>query len=147
MAKNITIYKGSIHKVFAHNVKLVQEDKVSGNNEVTLDIVPVAKDILVDNDSLFYISREKFVNLDYDCVLPTDEEAYSYMKSAVHSRRDMLLQLLLDSALTKEEREYYLNVLRATSSCLYFYDYEVKPSFSLSKQEFKSLKKEVKKRR
>lgn len=126
----ITIYEGTIKKLYAENVTL-------NRNEVT----PVVKKETVKENALFHKSIFDLVSLEYNTVLPTEEEATDYMNRVIDHRKKLIQSILNNDCISKKEKEEFLTHLASDSSCIYLEERTIKPLKEVTKSEFKQLKK------
>ena len=126
MTKNVNIYVGSISKLYADNIKLV-------NGEVNFSI---NKEVVNDN-SLFYVFLGNYINMEYDCLLPYEEEATQYMLNVITRREEEIRDILLsnDENLIKST----MAILKNSSSCIYFEPDKLKKDSSISKKDLHTL--------
>lgn len=131
MTKNVNIYVGSISKLYADNIKLV-------NGEVNFSI---NKEVVNDN-SLFYVFLGNYINMEYDCLLPYEEEATQYMLNVITRREEKIRDILLsnDENLIKST----MAILKNNSSCIYFEPDKLKKDSSISKKDLHTLIKKNK---
>ena len=135
MGKKITIYTGTIKNLYADNV-VINKDK----------ILPVEKKMVVNDHALFYLSFGGYTNMNYACILADEEEARAYMESVVRKRENKIRTILTDPNVSEEDKKSFMYYLSQLSSCIYMEARTIKPACSLSKPEFKELKKVMKKR-
>ena len=135
MGKKITIYKGTVSKLYAENV-VINKDKV----------LPIEKKIVVNDQAHFYLSFGGYVNIEHACLLADEEEARMYMKSVINRRENKINNILTNTTVSDEDKKSYLDYLSKISSCIYANTSTLKPSYSISKAEFKELRKNMKKR-
>ena len=106
------IYKGPIHKLRIHSVNPIIK-------------TTAFESTIIVKDSLFYKNRiGKFINLEYNTVLPTAIEA--------------------ETNLLEISRIHQMNAIDA--HCIYANNLEIKPYKQITKQEFKTLKKTYKRK-
>jgi len=136
LKRKITIYEGTIKKVFADGVVLNKEG-----------IKPTIKNEVVTDKALFYPSIFKYALVEDGSILPTDEEAYDYMNRVVQLRSDSIYEVLANPTVSQEEKQTYLEQLAKDSSCIYFAGIHKDSEKTISKKEFKESQKELKKRK
>ncbi len=132
MAKNIVIYKGIIRVLYADGFSL-QDGKV----------VPNVQREVVKEDAEFYPFMRKLINIDYNAVLPSEEEALYYMGNVVKCREGKILEAM-DDGVSQKSREDFMNYMSRVSSCIYFDSGEAKPDHLMPKKELKQLLKQKK---
>ena len=131
MAKEVTIYKGNIRKLYASDVVL-QKDTV----------VPIMEEKIITDQALFTYRLHKFTNLDYGQVLPSEEEAMDYTTRVVEGGRAIIEYMLTDPNVTEEEKKAFFDGLKRTSGCIFVVPEEIKPSHNVTRKELKQLKKQ-----
>ena len=132
MAKKVTVYEGAIRVLYADEFTL-EKDK----------IVPHTKKVYVKN-GLFYARFLKFISMDYDTVLRTEEEAQFYMNEVLKERKDIIKKFLTDPSISEDERKEFLHRLTLVSSSLYQDPDEIKVMTEMDKADFKILNKKFK---
>ena len=132
MAKNIIVYEGIIRLLYVDSFTL-ENDKLVTN----------IKNKVVGTE-LFYPKLLKFISLERDTILPTEEEAMFYLNQVISKRKDIIENVLTDSYFSEEKRKDYLDTISKISSCAYQEPNEVKPFLAMDKQDFKILKKKFK---
>ena len=132
MAKNIIVYEGIIRLLYVDSFTL-ENDKLVTN----------IKNKVVGTE-LFYPKLLKFISLERDTILPTEEEAMFYLNQVISKRKDIIENVLTDSYFSEEKRKDYLDTISRISSCAYQEPDEVKPFCVMDKQDFKILKKKFK---
>ena len=130
MTKKIKIYEGMVRKLFADGVHLEKDH-----------VVPMVKKDIIKESSLYYSSAGKLINMEYDTVLPSEDEALTYMNQVVSRCEPVIMSFLTDSNCSDEDRKILLQFLSSISSCVYFQEEEVHPLTEISIDEFKELKK------
>ena len=130
MLKKIVIYKAPIYRLFSDDVKL--------ENGV---IIPNVKSDVAFDEELFYSLYRTFINMKYDCVLASKDEALDFLNYAVIKNKKKIESIVL------EEDDNLEGYLKAITSCLYFNESEVKRSKLVSRSEFKDLKKSYEKKK
>lgn len=131
MAKNITIYKGTIKTLYADDFHLNKENKLE--KEI--------KEQLVTEEGLFYYFLGKYQNIDYGTYLPDYYEAQDYLESCVDRNKQDMERILSDDNVSEKEREFAKYLLSQKSSCLYADYSSIEKSHTIPKEEFKVLKK------
>ena len=132
MAKKIIVYEGIIRLLYVDSFTL-ENDKLVTN----------IKNKVVGTE-LFYPKLLKFISLERDTILPTEEEAMFYLNQVISKRKDIIENVLTDSYFSEEKRKDYLDTISRISSCAYQEPDEVKPFCVMDKQDFKILKKKFK---
>lgn len=132
MAKKIIVYEGIIRLLYVDSFTL-ENDKLVTN----------IKNKVVGTE-LFYEKLLKYISLERDTVLPTEEEAMFYLNQVISKRKDIIENVLTDSYFSEEKRKDYLDTISRISSCAYQEPDEVKPFCVMDKQDFKILKKKFK---
>ena len=136
MPKKIIVYQGPIHKVLANDFKLVQGA-----------VQPVIQKIIVREKSEFLdLWGKGFTNIDYGYVLPDYEEAIGYLSHTIDRHEREIYQALSNPNTTPRDLENMKERLAVFSACSYYEPRELIPARTISKEEFKMLKKEIKKR-
>ena len=119
-----------IKKLYAENVKLNKDE-----------VTPVVKKEVVKTDALFQRSIYDFISLEYNTVLPTEEEATDYMNRVVDYRKEKIQNILSSNCISQSEKEEFLNLLASDSSCIYLEEGSIKPFKEVDKEELKLLKR------
>ena len=132
MPRNIMIYEGTVRKLFAEGVQLKKEH-----------VVPLVKKEIIQERSLYYRSFGNLINMEYNMLLPTEEEAIDYMNYVVGKREAMILDYLTNPKYSQEEQQNLLELIASFSSCVYFDSQEVHPLMEIPRKEFKELKKTI----
>lgn len=132
MAKKIIVYEGIIRLLYVDSFTL-ENDKLVTN----------IKNKVVGTE-LFYQKLLKYISLERDTILPTEEEAMFYLNQVISKRKDIIENVLTDSYFSEEKRKDYLDTISRISSCAYQEPDEVKPFCVMDKQDFKILKKKFK---
>lgn len=135
MFGKITIYKAPVYRVFAENVKL---------NEKEI-LIPNLKDEVISEEDLFYTAYRAFVNIKRDYVLLDRDEALAHIDDVLANRKSMLIDLMKAHKGDHGE-EGFKKYLENASSFLYFNESEIKRDSSISRKEFKELKKSYEKK-
>lgn len=135
MFGKITIYKAPVYRVFAENVKL---------NEKGI-LVPTIKDEIISDEELFYSAYRAFVNINRDYVLLDRYEALSHIDELLTTRKSMIVDLMKAHKGDHGE-EGFKKYLENASSFIYFNESEIKRDSSISRKEFKELKKSYEKK-
>ena len=130
MLKKVVIYKAPIYRLFSDDVKL--------ENGV---IIPNVESEVAHDEELFYSLYRTFVNIKYDCVLASRDEALDFLNYAVSKNKNKI-----ESIIEKQDDDLS-KYLKAITSCLYFNESEIKRSKFISKPEFKELKKSYEKKK
>lgn len=128
--KKITLYEGTIKRVFANGYTLEKE------------ITPIIQREEV-RKGLFYKSIFDFVEVESGHILPTEEEALHYTTKVANSHKQEIYDILANPSISSEEKETFLQTLKNTSSCIYLDapNFILKPVKEVTKQELKELKK------
>lgn len=132
MAKNIIVYEGIIRLLYVDSFTL-ENDKLVTN----------IKNKVVGTE-LFYEKLLKYISLERDTILPTEEEAMFYLNQVISKRKDIIENVLTDSYFSEEKRKDYLDTISRISSCAYQDPDEVRPFLAMDKKDFKILKKKFK---
>ena len=127
--KKITLYEGTIKRVFASGYTLEKE------------ITPIIKKEIVST-SLFYKSIFDFAEVESGHILPTEEEALDYTNKVANSHKQEIYDILANPSISKEEKEEFLKELKRISSCTYLDapNYLLKPVKEVTRKELKQLK-------
>ena len=133
MAKNINIYVGSIQKLSADNIGLVNGNISFSVNRET-----------IDTNALFYVSLGRYINMEYDCLLPYEWEATEYMFNIIKKREDQLKEILLSD--NEELIKKTVSAVQQNSSCIFFEPKQIKQFDCIPKKEFHTLVKSRRKR-
>lgn len=136
MANNITIYRGTIRKLYADNITL-------NKNTIAKDV----KRTIINDDASFYYNFGVYVNMEYGCLLANEEEAEIYMNSVLKNKEYIIREILTNESISDEEKQKFKEALKKTSSCIYYSKSDIKPKCEVSKKEFKELKKTLKTKR
>ena len=134
--KRITIYKAPVYRVFAENVKL---------NEKGI-LIPDYKDETVSEEELFYTAYRAFINIKRDYVLLDRDEALAHIDELLANRKSMIIDLMKANKGNLDEKEFK-KYLKNASSFLYFKESEIKRESTISRKEFKELKKTYEKKK
>ena len=111
------IFKGPIHKLAIKSINITENSFELKTSSVTLK-----------KDALFYETIfSRFINFDYDTVLASKEEANDYLINAVNHNKDNLDEL----------NPTHISIP-------YFNESELTLQKTISKKEFKQLKKQYK---
>ena len=130
MAKNIMLYEGAVRKLYAEGIHLEKET-----------VVPMVRKEIIKDNSLYYYSFGNYINMDFDVLLPTEEEAMDYLNHVIHHRHDMIVDYLSDPKYSDEERQALLRMLSSYSACVYYDILDIHPLMEITKKEFKELRK------
>ncbi len=130
MLRKIMIYEGMVRKLYAEGVHLEKEH-----------VVPMVKKEIIRESSLYYPSFGNLINMEYDMLLPTEEEAIDYMNHIVGKKEELILDYLTNPKYSSEEQQNLLHLIASISSCVYFNSEEAHPFMEISKKDFKELKK------
>ena len=133
--KSVIIYKAPLYSVCVHNVVLVKGKAT-----------PVMKHTVANDSSSFYFFNGSYINLPHRCNLLTDEEAIYYANRIFQNNEEKARTILFNDSASPEEKDEFLAELQDMSSCLYCKYDEIHPSYSIPKEEFKSMKKRTKKK-
>lgn len=129
MVKKIMIYKGASKILYANGVNLVQDQ-----------VVPVIKREIIREDSLYYRSFGKLINMEYDTLLPSEEEATTYVGSVISKRSDFIKDYLINPKYSDDDRKKLFGMLAYLSSCVYFDPWEIHPYQEIPKSDFEETK-------
>ena len=131
--KKIIIYEAPIYRVFADGVVLVKDQ-----------LQPIFKKEIVQQNGSFHFCYGNFINFEHDCNLPDDGEAYSYAKTIVQKKEDWIRSIICNPSISEEELHEFLDTLHALTSCAFCEYDEIQPAYSVSSDEYKSMKKRLK---
>mgnify|MGYP003301026299 CR=1 FL=1 len=131
MAKNIQIYDGAVRRLYAEGIHLEKEQ-----------IIPFVRKEIIRESSLYYSSFGNFINMEYDLLLPTEEEAMDYLNHIIDNRYNMIVDYFTDlKKYSNEERQALLHMISSLSSCVYYDSSDVHPLMEIPKKDFKELRK------
>ena len=130
MANKVTIYKGSIRRLYADDAVL-EQDKV----------VPIIHQDILTDQALFTHHFHKFTSLDYGVILFSEDEALDYVRQIVEQGEALIHALLADPSVTEEEKKAFFRALKQSTRCVFVNTEEIKVSHTITRDEFKSLKK------
>lgn len=125
---SVEIYVGPIHKVYAEDFKLVKDKAVYRR-----------KDIITKKNAYFYKNGLDYINIEHDCVLPTQEEANDYCIRTMRVKQLKLTEVLKGLIDNPKEKRRFLEDVTRDSSCIYAAPSEIKYSHTISNSEFKEL--------
>lgn len=128
--KKITIYEGTIKKLYIDNVILSKDQ-----------ITVLIKQETVSNNALFRKGIFDYISLEHDTVLPTKEEANDYMQRVFYSKKDTIQQILENKIISEEDKQSMINDLKNISSCIYLSNEVLKPISKMDKNKIKQYKK------
>lgn len=131
MAKKIQIYKGTINTLYAKDFHLNKEKALETDIE----------SMEITNESLFYYFMGKYQNIEYGTYLPDYHEARDYLDATIANNQTFLERILNDPEVSEADKEYAKAMLTRKSSCVYADYTTITPSHTVSKEEFKVLKK------
>ncbi len=131
MAKNITIYKGTIKTLYADDFHLNKDNKLEKE----------LKEKVVTDEGLFYYFLGRYQNIEYGTYLPDYYEARDYLETSVENNQEDMIRILSDEEITDREKEFAKYLLTQKSSCLYADYSSIERSHTVPKEEFKELKK------
>lgn len=133
MVKDVKIYKGNIYRIFIEDVKL---DK--GN------VVPTVSRELVEEDAEFYTFLKTYVKLSSNSVYIDEAEANDYVYFYFERYKDKVMDYLNNPKINSHDRKEFLDYLKAVTGCQYIFPSRMKLDHTISRQEFKELKKRYK---
>lgn len=136
MIRKVTLYKGPIHILAAHNVHL-------NKGSIDFDV----QSSLVENGALFYGAMGGYINLERNAKLADYQEAKDFVSNIVMKNQDTIKNLLNYSNLSSDTRLGLDEYIEKVSRCLYFDEAQLESSTQVSRREFRQLKKLFKKKR
>ena len=133
MAKNIQIYEGAVRRLYAEGIHLEKGQ-----------VTPFVRKEVIQNHSLYYSSFGNYINMEYDVLLPDEEEAMNYLNHIIDHRHDMIVDYFSDlKKYSNEERQALLNMISSLSSCVYYDIGDIHPLMQIPKSEFQDLRKSL----
>ena len=133
MAKKILIFKGTVKKLSANNFHLNKDNTLSSQE----------RQEIITEEGLFYEFFHSYINIEHKVKLPTYEEAKDFYDKTLNNNRDYLIAILSNPNISEEDKEFAKAVLSNKTSCI-FADYStIKKSHTVTKEEFKKLKKGI----
>lgn len=133
MSRNKTIYTGPIYKLHA--------DEIIAEGETVY--ARIAEEEIIDTANFYYVAGG-FMNMEYGCILPNKEEAESYLCTIIENRKERIRNILSSEDISEEKKQEFIDYIKAYSSCVFFNKSELKESFALNKEQFKTYKKDLK---
>ncbi len=142
--KKIKLFNGTFN-IYTMNINKVFADGYACKRD---GIGATSKTMVVQEDAEFYrthsIFGTRYVNIDNDTVLLTEEEANDYMNGVADKRMHQYLDIATDLYGTEEERIAFLNKLEKDSACIYPDMKTLKFKEEITKDELKQKIKERK---
>ena len=133
ISKKISIYSGTVVKLFVNDIKLV-------NNNV----VSVIKDKIVDANSLFYCDFLSFINLRYSDLFTCEDEAYDFIYSILDINKRVINEALTNPNLPTYYSDTFKRMVLENASCYYYDPTSIKTNRRVTDNEFKQLAKTLK---
>ena len=130
MVKEINIYKGNIYRIFVEDVKLNKGD-----------LVPTIMRELIEKDAEFYLSGKYFVKIKGDCMQIDKIEAEDYMAASLENNKKKIIGIISNDEISDEDRKKRISNL---TCCPYVVPSSMKLDHSVTKSEFKELRKKYK---
>jgi len=133
MVRNRIIYTGPIYKLEADEI-VVEDETVYAR---------IAEDPIIDTANFYYVAGG-FMNMEYGCILPNKDEAENYLCTIIENRKERIKKVLLSEDISENKKKEFIDYIKSYSSCIFFNKSELKESFTLNKEQFKTYKKDLK---
>ncbi len=135
VGNSVRIYRGPIHRVYADDFELVRGRPLYKK-----------KDVIVKKHASFYLcdgDNNKFQNMDYGVILPTQNEARNLCDDAVNKNKTLLINILNGRIQDPKEAQRLVDGIVEESDYLYYIPNELVYSHDISKKEFKQFVKQI----
>ena len=132
MVRKFKFYTGPVYLLHAEGFKIYKNQLIT----------EVKSDMLIEKAN-FEPIYGGFVNMEYDCLLADYEEAYLYVNSCISRRQDKIMQALNDTVIPREEKEKFFDAVKDASSVIYYEPSHIQYEGSLTKNDYKELKRRV----
>ena len=111
-------------------------------------ICATTREEVVQENAEFYRSHSifgtRFVSIDRDQVLPTEEEAHDYMNGVADKRMFRYIDKVCSSDSTEKDRQDFIDKLKRDSACIYANEKTVKLKETITIGTLKQMIKENK---
>jgi len=131
MIKKINIYKGNIYRILVEDVKV---------NKGSLIPTTVTSE-LIDENVEFYLAGKYFVTVNGDHMQVDKIEAEDYMNNSLATHRKKIIDIVSSDEISDKDKRKRIGNL---TSCPYVVPSDMKLDHSVTKSEFKELRKKYK---